>query len=123
MYIVWQVRLDHGWADYEPDFAHELERRHQAANPAEWKFGHRPGQAVLFEYNVNYPMWQMNTETRRKRQVRRVFHPKEQHEAMEDERAAIEAENEAHHTLVECYARRGRRPSRSASRSRSQARR
>jgi len=123
MYILWQVRLDHGWADYEPDFAHELERHHQAANPTEWKFFSRPGQAVLFEYHVNYPMYQMNTETRRKRQVRRVFHPKDQQEAMEDERAAIEAENESNHTLEACYVRRGKRPSRSASRSRSQARR
>jgi len=120
--VLWQCRTDFGWIDYEPDFGCRLERHFQSANPDDWVFQFRPGQAVLFEYSVNFPLWQRNTETRRKRQMRRVFQAAEEHERVEAERVAMKAENEAHHSLTACYARRNR-PSRSASRSRSQARR
>jgi hypothetical protein len=115
-YAIWQFELDwNSWADYEPDFAVQLENHYKAHTAAPLRA--RPGEhGVEFEYSTT-EWYQLNTRSLKKRQIRRLIIPQAEFSAQETIKPILKEWNGVHHE-----ARRGLPPVEARSRSGSRGR-
>lgn len=117
---LWQFEDDYGnWADYTPEFNELLEYRFQTG--ADF-FKHIPGDYVEFIYHF-VPFIQENTETHRRRPMRRVFVHVQMLQVVQETRRICEVHNTQHHSTAAAHDRMdaiaaGDRRSRSSSRPR-----
>jgi hypothetical protein len=120
--IQWQVEGDWAgmWTDYEPEFSTLLEDHFQTQSQE--KFIYRPKDTVIFHY---YPCSyvQENTETQKRRAMRRVFVDLVVQEWTAKElMPRIKEHNTKHHSLAASHTRTGGHRARSTSRTRSSPR-
>ena len=116
----WQCQDEHGsWIDYDAAFNTTLENAYQDGQES---IRHKPGKAVVFVYYLA-SFVQENTETLRRRTMRRMLIQRTMQLNLESIKKHCDAHNAANHTLEQ--ANRRTRPdarSRSVSRPRSQSR-
>ena len=114
---LWQVQDEFGhWIDYNPDFNAILEKAYQVGEEV---LRHTPGKAVEFVYYIA-SFVQENSETRRRRVMRRLLIQGRMQDSHAGIAAHCEQYNNEYHTLQESHRRTGRAArSRSASRARS----
>jgi len=118
--IIWQVEGEKrgSWTDYSNEFAVRLEQSYNE-NPR-GAFIARPGARVDFQYDT-HRMIQENTETRGRRQIRRVLEPLTEVQTRDQTRQDIATHNQENWTADNLN--RARAGHRAASRSTSASRR
>ena len=116
----WQWQDDWGsWSDYDAAFNKTLEEAYQDGQES---ISHIPGKKIVFVYYLA-SFIQENTETRRRRTMRRMLIQRTMQLSLESIKKSCDEHNVIYHTLE--HAHRRTRPdarSRSGSRAKSQSR-